>query len=456
MSSAIKTTFLVITIVIGVGLLITNMVFSFYYIRYEFDNEKIISYIHETLESKFIYSFIPRTKCLDGEEKLVLGQWDGTLKKCQCNGITKDLPCGKGDKDCETVEGEKPIDYTVFGGKEICVVRKGESYYNLVQIEKIIAKDKNCSETQKFCGIVDTFERKLCVNKDEDCPLNKSSMDKVFEETPLKSFISKINFDKNNLINFLNEENDDNKIISIIKLSDGYPCLNISEKNWKSYHPAEKYKNLYCSKINGQTLDYKYQKFENFRTKKVDLYRDNNLSKYITTYLEEDDTIINLYGTNFLGLDVGENGFNYAKILSIQDLSNSCGNAMRVISYIIIAAIAIPGCCFGGAASGGGSGGGDLSGLAICFGVIIGVVSCVGFVGYFIICIIIYVSIQRVVWFLKGALNIGDETTKILINELIEKYSSNYTYALTIIILLALFVCSVLITICIYKCNKYR
>ena len=73
MSSAIKTTFLVITIVIGVGLLITNMVFSFYYIRYEFDNEKIISYIHETLESKFIYSFIPRTKCLDGEEKLVLG-----------------------------------------------------------------------------------------------------------------------------------------------------------------------------------------------------------------------------------------------------------------------------------------------------------------------------------------------------------------------------------------------
>ena len=239
-------------------------------------------------------------------------------------------------------------------------------------------------------------------------------------------------------------------------MSDGYPCLNISEKNWKSYHPAEKYKNLYCSKINGQTLDYKYQKFENFRTKKVDLYRDNNLSKYITTYLEEDDTIINLYGTNFLGLDVGENGFNYAKILSIQDLSNSCGNAMRVISYIIIAAIAIPGCCFGGAASGGGSGGGDLSGLAICFGVIIGVVSCVGFVGYFIICIIIYVSIQRVVWFLKGALNIGDETTKILINELIEKYSSNYTYALTIIILLAIFVCSGLITICIYKCNKYR
>ena len=129
---------------------------------------------------------------------------------------------------------------------------------------------------------------------------------------------------------------------------------------------------------------------------------------------------------------------------------------MRVISYIIIAAIAIPGCCFGGAASGGGSGGGDLSGLAICFGVIIGVVSCVGFVGYFIICIIIYVSIQRVVWFLKGALNIGDETTKILINELIEKYSSNYTYALTIIILLAIFVCSGLITICIYKCNKYR
>ena len=63
---------------------------------------------------------------------------------------------------------------------------------------------------------------------------------------------------------------------------------------------------------------------------------------YKNFYLDSFNSILlgNLYGTNFLGLDVGENGFNYAKILSIQDLSNSCGNAMRVISYIIIAAIA--------------------------------------------------------------------------------------------------------------------
>ena len=59
------------------------------------------------------------------------------------------------------------------------------------------------------------------------------------------------------------------KQLIIIKLSDGLPCLNISEKNWKSYHPEEKYKNEKCYPINGKTLDDRYQKFEKFYTKKL-------------------------------------------------------------------------------------------------------------------------------------------------------------------------------------------
>ena len=127
----------------------------------------------------------------------------------------------------------------------------------MVKSGKIITKDKNCPENQKSCGIVDTLERKLCVNKDEDCPLNITSIDKKYEETSFE-----------HIMNFLDETIDNNKIISIIKLSDGLPCLNISEKNLKSYHPEERYKTLTCTEINGKILDDKYQKFENFHTKK--------------------------------------------------------------------------------------------------------------------------------------------------------------------------------------------
>ena len=254
MSDGISIVFIILGIIVALGLIITNLVFSFKYEAYEIHNEKIVSYIHETLNTKFIYDFNPRIKCKEGEEKLILGTWGGTIDKCQCGNYLKDYACTKEDKDCQTIQGVKPKNYTVFGGKEICVVRKGETYYNLVKSGKIISKDKNCPENEKSCGIVDTLERKLCVNKDEDCPLNITSIDKEYEETNINKFISKINLDNDNIMNFLDETIDNNKIISIIKISDGFPCLNISEKNWKSYHPEEKYKNEKCYPINGKTL----------------------------------------------------------------------------------------------------------------------------------------------------------------------------------------------------------
>ena len=86
----------------------------------------------------------------------------------------------------------------------------------MIKSGKIISKDKNCSETDKSCGIVDSFERKLCVNKDENCPIKKDDINKDFEETALKQLALKINMDENKM-NFLNAESAKNKIISISK-----------------------------------------------------------------------------------------------------------------------------------------------------------------------------------------------------------------------------------------------
>ena len=444
MTDTIFNVFVGITIVIVLGLLISDIVFSFKFVQYEFDKENVILYINEILNTKLIYDFNPRPKCQEGEEKLVLGTWDGTIDKCYCGAEILNNACGPEQSKCNTVLGKKPKNYTVFGGKEICVKRKGETYNNLVKSGKIITKDKNCPENQKSCGIVDTLERKLCVNKDEDCPLNITSIDKKYEEASFE-----------HIMNFLDETIDNNKIISIIKLSDGLPCLNISEKNWKSYHSEEKYKTLTCSEINGKILDDKYQKFENFHTKKVDLYRNNDLSEYITPFLEEENKTINLYGTHFIGLDVGEDGFNFDKVLSTQDLSNSCGKAMKIISFIIIGSIVVPigGLC-GGASTTGGSGK-SFECIAAFFGVIIVIAVTLGFLADFILCIIIFVSIQKVEKFLKGALIIGDDSTKVLINELIEKYSVNYSFALALIIVLVILSCVGVVTLILYCKEKY-
>ena len=427
----------VLTVILALGLYITNIVFSFKYKEYEFENDSIISYIHNTLNSKFIYEFNPRTTCNSGEEKLILGTWDGAKNKCKCGNIINNFECGEIEKNCQTITGESPKNYTKFNEKFICVIRKGDTYLNLIKSGKIISKDANCPETDKSCGIVDTLERKLCVNKDENCPLNKASMDKDY----LQEHLNKINLDNKNVKHFLNEENDENKIISIIKLSDGLPCINISEKNWKVYNPEEKVLSQTCSAINGKTRDDRYEKFEKFETRKAKLYRDNGLTEYINEDLELDDTPINLYGTSFIGLDVDEEGFDYDKLISIQDLSNSCNNVMIIFSYIMLGVLISPimGCITG--CAGGNSSSKGFECVIATFFVIAAVVIIIGFLIDFILCIIIYISVQRIKWRLSDSSNIGDEATNAMMNEIIEKYASNYSFALAIIIVLVLFIC---------------
>ena len=425
-----------LTIVLALGLYITNIVFSFKYIKYELDKEAVILNIENTLKSKLIYEFHPKPTCASGEEELVLGTWDGTIDKCNCNGQLKDFECGDDDKDCKTEEGIKPKNYTVFDGKKMCVVRKGDTYFDLIKSGKIIAKDKSCPDTDKSCGIVDTFDRKLCVKIGENCPIHQDNI--------TNANLNQINY-------FLNEDNSEEKIISVIQLSDGYPCMNFSEKNWKSYNREEKYKNQKCSNVNGKTTDDRFIKFDNYKTNKYKLYEDNGLDDYKTNDLKEDTSVINLYGAEFYGLDANEDGFNYEKIISIQDLSNSCNSVMLVFSYIMLGVLACPIIGSSSACTG------DSKAVACCLGTFVGiaaVVIAVGFLVDFILCIIIYVSVQRLKWIFADTSKMGADIIKLMMDELIEKYSSNYSYALALIIVLVAFIVIGVLTIVVFSLKK--
>ena len=96
-----------LSIVLAIGLYITNIVFSFKYKIYEFEKESIILTVNNHLNTKLIYSFNARDKCEDGYETLNLGIWNGSYTKPAKN-------------------------YTVFAGKEICVIRKGSILKDLI------------------------------------------------------------------------------------------------------------------------------------------------------------------------------------------------------------------------------------------------------------------------------------------------------------------------------------
>ena len=368
-----------LSIVLAKGLYITNIVFSFKYKIYEFEKESIILTVNNHLNTKLIYSFNARDKCEDGYETLNLGIWNGSYTKPAKN-------------------------YTVFAGKEICVIRKGT---------------QNCKENYKSCGIIDTLDRKLCVNKDEDCPINKDDIDNFHENL----FISNKKLDSENKM-YLNEEGDEKKIISLIKLSDGLPCIRNNEFYWSSYHVDENIKFQDCSYVKDKNRDDRYVKLKNFQTNKTELYKDNKLDDYITNKTLKDNTTIYLYGGPLIGINLEKRDFNYENLLSIQKLVNSCSNVMRIFSYILIGSIIFP------IIGGGGKAKGVEDACIICNLILGAIFVGISFVVDFILCIIIYEMLKEVV----------------------EKYSTNYKFALGLIIVLSLMVFFIILTII---CHKY-
>ena len=65
------------------------------------------------INTKLIYDFNPRPKCQEGEEKLVLGTWDGIVEGCECRGNFFENICSseQTDNGCISIYSSPPINY---------------------------------------------------------------------------------------------------------------------------------------------------------------------------------------------------------------------------------------------------------------------------------------------------------------------------------------------------------
>ena len=407
-----------LSICLAIGLYVTNIVFSFKFKFYEFEKDSIILTVNNHLNTRLIYSFSVNDKCPSGYETLKLGTWNGSFTKPAKN-------------------------YTVFAGKEICVIRKGDIFKELIDAGKIINKTQDCPGTAKSCGIIDTLNRKLCVDQNEDCPINKDDIDSF----PVNLFTSNQKLDNDNKM-YLNEEVEEKKIITSIKLSDGFPCIRSNESRWISYHADEITRSQDCSYVKDKNTDDRYVKFERFRTNKTELYKDNGLDEFINEKTRQDPTIINLYGGPLIGMKLDKRKFNYEELLSIQKLVNSCSRVMKVFSIIMLGVLVGPLIGGGGAASGAGT---------VCVGIFLGlagVVIVIGFLVDFILCIIIYCNVQRIEWRIGDFSKICDVYTNEMLKEVVDKYSTNYKFALGIIIVLSLLVFFSISAVVCYRCSS--
>ena len=252
--------------------------------------------------------------------------------------------------------------------------------------------------------------------------------------------------DYSNSNSLLNEENDGERILSLIKLSDGIPCMDPQEKKWTSYHEDEKTQSSSCSLKAGKTNDDRYEKFEHFETNKSQLYKDNDLQEYVNAELEADTSPINIYGTTLIGIDVSEDAFDYDKLMSLQKSANVCHTVMHVFTIIMLSIIATPIVGFVSSCSSR-----DCECCLKNCGVFALVIIGIGIFINFILSIVIFAEAKKIKSMLINKSNIGDDLTNELIKSLADDYSRNYSFSLCIIILLVIFLCLVIATILLPK-----
>ena len=378
-----------LNLTIMIQYILINIIYSFQLSHtYNFENIPIIDEIEQSLNSKIIINFRQAPICNKNEEELIIDQFE-PIENCSCHKTILPTKCPN-QKGCISLE-IPARNYTKINSNKFCVI-KSKKYSDLLEDNNIILKNQKCPKDYKYCGIIDSLERKLCIKKENNCPLKISDISN----------------------NIKGEKKD--IIIYKFKLDQKYPCIDLTQRNW-NFHGHLKSLDKKCThKIKHQLFNYEYNKL-NITTSQYDLYKDNDILDYIKKYdsnksdLEKEE--IFLFGRNFIGVERSKaKNFSKKILIDKQNTLNSCIKAMEIISSFLTMPMIF---C------------GDFCQLIM---ELILILYFPVALGYFIICCIIYINHCQI----KSILDIkSDIYTNELIELLMKETLTNYYFSLIII-----------------------
>ena len=256
------------------------------------------------------------------ESLLSFGRWEGTIKGC---GNKDTLSVKKLEK--ETCDSNEEILQSIsarniysYKGITICAETK-EEYLDLLLKGSIIKSNVECMKGKKNCGYIDTLNNILCINIDEECPINFIE----FSDEPPKN-VSNLNEIKGNGINFYFSNNpypNSNKIpkiISSFRIGDSYLCsipslykpnIDLFElevfKNGKD-HSIECILSDFLQRTVRDTQRYeKFDEIDNYmlyeENQIINAIQNSNLINYGFNINNYKNNILYLYGRTHLGFD---------------------------------------------------------------------------------------------------------------------------------------------------------
>lgn len=177
-----------------------------------------------------------------GMVDIIVDQWPGTNEGCDCtnkvtdkNGTIEEGTCsrfkGSSEKNCKDVASIANKTYSIWRNHHFCgQLMNVTNYFDLLYVKK----SDECMPEYKSCGLLDTLQNKLCVNSQDECPLNFLKI--VSAEAAATYDITKYN--KNGPLTdgkFLitSNKHPESSLAIQFLVSQGKPCLDNSYFNFK-------------------------------------------------------------------------------------------------------------------------------------------------------------------------------------------------------------------------------
>ena len=215
------------------------------------------------------------------KNKIVHFSYPGTVKGCKCPLSLKKEECSKDDSLCYNVQSTFEEDLTLWKKETLCVKRNSLNYRSLWKLS--VAKDKDCETGFKKCGILDSTNNILCIDRTLDCPVNYIALANMHETNTLTG--TNLQFSNSKYLDF-SKKYIENAIPLEFKIYEENVCSFSSEvfKSSKSSYKLDNNGLTFvdkCSKLETKYTSDAYEYDSSFTTldqeNKYELFYDNNI-----------------------------------------------------------------------------------------------------------------------------------------------------------------------------------
>lgn len=178
-----------------------------------------------------------------------------------------------------------------------------KSYFDYSK-DYTVSGGEACKDNYKKCGIFNSEGRILCLPKEDDCPLNDFAISENPSDSNYPNYKNckvQDSITNNTYYFYYTNTKTDNNIITTFRLSNGYPCVNSTEKSWISVFDNEVNKSPKCqTTVDGKKTDDRYTQIPGGEITLKSLYADNliPIGDADQTKLSQK---VNLYSRNYFG-----------------------------------------------------------------------------------------------------------------------------------------------------------